>query len=78
MTLTYEAFIELTIPNAYQPHLEVYGTLEEKDKFTKGLHHKIVSTESELDHPKSSQAVSFQNPLKAEKARDITLISLEN
>ena len=66
MALTYEAFMELTKPNAYQLYLEVYRKMEEKDKFIQdvvmGLHQKLVSTESKLDQPKSSNAVTFENP----------------
>ena len=70
--------MELTKPNAYQLYLEVYRKMEEKDKFVQdvvmGLHQKLVSTESKLDQPKSSNAVTFENPLKTEKVRDMTLI----
>ena len=82
MALTYEAFMELTKPNAYQLYLEVYRKMEEKDKFIQdvvmGLHQKLVSTESKLDQPKSSNAVTFENPLRTEKVRDMTLIPLKS
>ena len=82
MALTYEAFMELTKPNAYQLYLEVYRKMEEKDKFIQdvvmGLHQKLVSTESKLDQSKSSNAVTFENPLKTEKVRDMTLIPLKS
>ena len=82
MALTYEAFMELTKPNAYQLYLEVYRKMEEKDKFIQdvvmGLHQELVSTESKLDQPKSSNAVTFENPLRTEKVRDMTLIPLKS
>ena len=82
MALSYEAFMELTKPNAYQLYLEVYRKMEEKDKFIQdvvmGLHQKLVSTGSKLDQPKSSNAVVFENPLRTEKVRDMTLIPLKS
>ena len=81
MALTYEAFMELTKPNAYQLYLEVYRKMEEKDMFIQdvvmGLHQKLVSTESKLDQP-TSNAVPFENPVKTEKVRDMTLIPLKS
>ena len=75
MALTYKAFMELTKPNAYQLYFEVYRKLEEKDKVIQdvvmGLPQKLVSAESQLDQSKSSQPVTFQNPLKAEKVIDM-------
>ena len=66
--------MEFTKPNALQLYPEVYRVLEEKEKLIQdvvmGNHQKLVSAESCLDLPKSSQAVTFQNPLKAEKIRD--------
>ena len=82
ISLTYEAFKELTKPNTYPLYLEVFLKLEEKDKFNQhvlmGLHQKLLSAECKLDQPKSSQAVNFQNLLKTVKVRDMALIPLEN
>ena len=82
MALTYEAFMEITKSNAYQLYLEVYRKMEEKDKFIQdvvmGLHQKLVSMESKLDQPKSSNAVTFENSFKTEKVRDMTLIPLKS
>ena len=70
MALTYEVFMEVTKPNAYQLYFVVYRKLEEKDKVIQdvvmGLPQKLVSAESNMDQP-----VTFQNPLKAEKVRDM-------
>ena len=52
-----------------------------KDKFIQdvvtGFHHKLVSAESKLDQPKSSQAVTFQNFSKAAKVRDMALFPIK-
>ena len=79
MALSYEAFMELTKPNAYQIYSDVCRKLEEKDKFIQevvlGLHQKLMPGDHEST---TSSMVNCSSSNCGEKVRDMSLIPLND